>query len=53
VALYGVLQLLLPHLGVDIGPLAMLAEQGELSLRNTRGEVTGYLRCAGTPRFLL
>jgi L-asparaginase II len=53
VALYGVLRQLLPHLGVDIGPLAALAEQGELALRNTRGEVTGHLRCAGSPRFLL
>lgn len=53
VALYGVLRAVLPVLGVDIGPLAPLVTRGAEPIVNTRGEVTGVLRCAGAPRFVV
>ncbi|HEX6991858.1 MAG TPA: asparaginase [Gemmatimonadales bacterium] len=53
VALHAVLCQLLPVLGVDVAPLAALAERGTVPTRNTRGEVTGDLRAAGALRFLV
>jgi L-asparaginase II len=51
VALYAVLCQLLPVLGVNAAPLAALAHRGTVSTVNTRGEVTGALRAAGSLRF--
>lgn len=53
VALYAVLCQLLPVLGVDVAPLAALAQRGTVTTFNTRGEVTGAVRAAGSLRFLV
>lgn len=53
VALYAVLCQLLPVLGMDAAPLAALAGRGTVPTVNTRGEVTGALRAAGSLRFLV
>ena len=53
VALYAVLCQLLPVLGVDVAPLGELASRGTVPTLNTRGEVTGALRAAGSLRFLV
>ena len=53
VALYGVLRTLLPVLGVDAAGLTPLANRGEVPTRNTRGDITGVLKCSGSPRFLV
>lgn len=53
VALYAVLCQLLPVLGVDVAPLGELASRGTVPTLNTRGEVTGTLRAAGSLRFLV
>jgi L-asparaginase II len=53
VALYAVLCQLLPVLGVDVAPLATLANRGTVPTVNTRGEETGALRAAGSLRFLI
>jgi L-asparaginase II len=52
VALYGVLRAVLPVFGLDSSPLAPLEVRGAEPIINTRGEVTGVLRCTGAPRFL-
>jgi L-asparaginase II len=53
VALLGVLDALLPALGVDPSVLAAVRDRGEVPTRNTRGEVTGTLRPGGAPRILV
>jgi L-asparaginase II len=53
VALHAVLTQLLPVLGIDAAPLETLAHCGTVTTRNTRGEVTGAIRAAGSLRFLV
>ncbi len=53
VALYGVLHALLPRLGIDVTCLEQLALRGAVPTYNTRGEITGVLKSAGSPRFLV
>jgi len=48
-----VLRTLLPVLGVDAAGLTPLANRGEVPTRNTRGDITGVLKCSGSPRFLV
>ena len=52
-ALLAVLEALVRHVGDDAGAerLRSLGPQGNISIRNSRGEVTGRLRAAGALRF--
>ena len=53
VALVGVLRAALPKLGLSTDGLDAVGSSAAVPIVNTRGEVTGELRCAGAPRFLV